>query len=296
MDPDGERVKKLKAAAAQFSLRPVRGGDEFWARAEMLLQHAARSATDIVVFPEYFSLSLLMQEQGGDFRTALRNARAHSEAIASQFAKLAAQYKMLLCAGTLPWPEGERLFNRSFVFFPDGRRLHQDKIYMTRFENEEWMVNGGEPLVTTFQFRGANCAVLTCYDSEFADLSRVLGDAKVELLLVPSCTDTEHGYWRVRHCCEARAVENQLFVVMSSIVEGDKRYPEIDGHHGQGGIFAPCDQGFPPNGLLALGEAQKEGLALAELDFDRLEEIRRNGAVLNLRDSGAKRKMEWREA
>jgi predicted amidohydrolase len=154
-------------------------------------------------------------------------------------------------------------------------------------------VNEGAPLVTTFEFRGVNCAVLTCYDSEFAGLSRVLGEARVELLLVPSCTDTEHGYWRVRHCCEARSVENQLFVVMSSIVEGDRRHPEIEAHHGQGGIFAPCDQGFPANGLLALGEAQKEGLALADLDFDRLTEVRANGAVLNLRDSGAKRKIEW---
>jgi predicted amidohydrolase len=286
-------VRKLKAAAAQFSLRPVRNNEEFWARAEILIQEAARAGSDLVVFPEYFSLSLLMQEQGADFRSALRQARPHSESVANQLSRLASQYKILVCAGTLPWPEQGKLYNRSFVLFPDGRRLHQDKIYMTRFESEEWIVNEGAPLVTTFEFRGVNCAVLTCYDSEFAGLSRVLGEARVELLLVPSCTDTEHGYWRVRHCCEARSVENQLFVVMSSIVEGDRRHPEIEAHHGQGGIFAPCDQGFPANGLLALGEAQKEGLALADLDFDRLTEVRANGAVLNLRDSGAKRKIEW---
>lgn len=289
-------MKTLKAAAAQFSLRPVRSGEDFWARAEILIQHAHRAGADLVVFPEYFSLSLLMQEQGGDFRTALRNARSHSEAVADQLSRFASQYKLLICAGTLPWPEEGKLHNRSFVLFPDGRRLHQDKIYMTRFENEEWIVDGGEPIVTTFDFRGVSCAVLTCYDSEFADLSRALGDARVELLLVPSCTDTEHGYWRVRHCCEARAVENQLFVVMSSIVEGDGRHPEIESHHGQGGIFSPCDQGFPANGLLALGEAQKEDLAVADLNFTRLAEVRTNGAVLNLRDGGTKRKIDWRKA
>lgn len=289
-------MRKLKAAAAQFSLRPVKSSEEFWTRAEILLQEAARSGADIVVFPEYFSLSLLMTEQGGDFRSALRGARAHSQAVADQFSRLAAQYKMLICAGTLPWPENNQLFNRSFALFPDGRRLHQDKIYMTRFENEEWMVDGGAPTLTTFDFRGVNCAVLTCYDSEFADLSRALGDAKVELLLVPSCTDTEHGYWRVRHCCEARAVENQLFVVMSSIVEGDPLHPEIDAHHGRGGLFSPCDKGFPADGLLALGEAQKEGLALADLDFSQLAEVRANGAVLNLRDSGTKQAITWQKA
>lgn len=155
---------------------------------------------------------------------------------------------------------------------------------MTRFENEEWSVQGGAKEVKTFDFGGFKTAILTCYDSEFANLSQVLGAAGVELLLVPSCTDAEHGYWRVRHCCEARTIENQLFVVMSSIVGGDPRFSEIDTHYGQGGIFTPCDVGFPFNGVLATGSLNQEGIAVAELNLPRLREIRQNGTVLNLRD------------
>lgn len=286
-------MKKLKVAAAQFSLRPLASEQEFWERAEALVSGAA--GADILVFPEYFSLSLLVRQKQQDFRSALRSARTHAEEVADGLAKLAQKYDLLICAGTLPWPEGERLLNRSFLLFPDGRTLHQDKINMTRFEAEEWMVDGGDPLVTSFDFRGVSCAVLTCYDSEFADLSRVLGRAKTELLLVPSCTDTEHGYWRVRHCCEARAVENQMFVLMSSIVGGDARHPEIDAHHGQGAIFSPCDKGFPANGLLSEGTAQEEGLVVAELDFGMLAAVRADGAVLNLRDGESDRQVSWRK-
>jgi predicted amidohydrolase len=294
MDRDGERVKKLKTAAAQFSLRRLGSEQEFWDRAEALVKGAA--GANIIVFPEYFSLSLLVRQKQQDFRSALRSARSHSEAVADGLASLAKKHDLLICAGTLPWPESGRLLNRSFLLFPDGKRLHQDKINMTRFEREEWLVDAGDPAVTTFDFRGVNCAVLTCYDSEFADLSRVLGQAKVELLFVPSCTDTEHGYWRVRHCCEARAVENQMFVLMSSIVGGDSRHPEIDAHHGQGAIFSPCDRGFPANGLLGQGEAQQEGLAIAELDFKKLADVRADGAVLNLRDGGSARDIIWHKA
>ena len=48
-------------------------------------------------------------------------------------------------------------------------------------------------------------AVLICYDSEFPLLARAAVDAGAEVLLVPSCTDSLHGYWRVRLGAQARA-------------------------------------------------------------------------------------------
>lgn len=277
----------VKVATTQFGLTAVHEPAQFWSRVEALIKDARALGADMIVFPEYFSLSLMMCElskKHKTFHSVLHHSRPHSDGVLAQMLALSMRYDIAINVGTLPWMENQVLLNRSFVVFPNGQKVFQDKIFMTRFENEVWHVNSGEKKVNVFDWKGHRCAILTCYDSEFAVLSQTLGRAGVELLLVPSCTDTEHGYWRVRHCSEARAIENQLFVVMSSIIDGDVRFDEINAHHGQGAIFTPCDTGFPVNGVLAQGVANKEGVAVATLDFSLLDSIRNSGSVLNLRD------------
>ncbi len=276
----------MKIAVSQFSLRPVAHPAAFWARFDELCDKARAQGADLIVFPEYFSLSLMVAENSSkSFHANLHDSRAHSENLLREAEKRAPRHGLSILLGTLPWPESGRLLNRSWMVFRDGRTsLWQDKIYMTRFESEEWKVSGGEKTVKSFDLDGFRAAILTCYDSEFASLSQVVGREGTELLLVPSCTDTQHGYWRVRHCCEARAVENQMFVAMSSIVEGDPRFAEIDAHHGQAAVFGPCDTGFPPDGLLTLGQENREGLTVIGLDKSALENVRKNGSVLNLKD------------
>lgn len=276
-----------KVATTQFGLTAVASAAAFWARVETLLKEAQSKGAELIVFPEYFSLSLMMCELSPKYKTfrhTLHNCQKHSEGVVEQMRAYALRYDMAIVVGTIPWIENSVLTNRSFIVFPDGKKISQDKIFMTRFENEVWHVNSGEKKVNVFDWNGHKAAILTCYDSEFAVLSQTLGRAGVELLLVPSCTDTEHGYWRVRHCCEARAIENQTFVVMSSIVDGDARHEEINEHYGRGAVFSPCDTGFPVNGILVEGATNKEGIAIAELNFETLETIRNSGSVLNLRD------------
>lgn len=273
-------------ATTQFSLQKVHSPTEFWGRFEALLSQAKSAKASVVVFPEYFSLSLLMcQTEHADFKQALHGSLPHSQEVLSKARALASTYQMAIVLGTLPWVENQKLINRSFFITSDGKTIAQDKIFMTRFEDEVWKVKGGEPLVHIFDWQQTRCAILTCYDSEFAVLSQSLARSGVELLFVPSCTDTEHGYWRVRHCCEARAIENQLFVAMSSIVLGDPKFEEIDAHYGRSAIFSPCDTGFQANGLLAEGETNREGLCIATVEIQQIKKVRQTGSVLNLRDA-----------
>lgn len=280
----------MKVASTQFSLEKVNTPEEFWLRAETLIQSAKKDGAEVIVFPEYFSLSLMMCElasQHADFTSTLHHSQAHSERAIIQAQTLAKKHAIAIVLGTLPWANAGKLVNRSCFISSDGQQLSQDKIFMTRFENEVWNVSSGEKTVNVFEWKNKVCAILTCYDSEFAVLSQTLARAGVELLFVPSCTDTEHGYWRVRHCCEARAVENQLFVVMSSIVSGDPTHEEISEHYGKAAIFSPCDSGFPANGSLSEGQTNQEGYCMATLDFAKLDAVRKGGAVFNLKDSVA---------
>ena len=61
-------------------------------------------------------------------------------------------------------------------------------------------------------------ALLICYDIEFPLLSRALAEAGAEIILAPSNTETEWGYWRVRTGAVARALENQVYTVHSPVV------------------------------------------------------------------------------
>lgn len=274
----------MKITTSNFSLERVKNPDHFWLRVEKQIQNSRDS--DLVLFPEYFSISwVLSRTLQKKFNDNLKKCDETLKEFLSRFKILAKKYSKVLVAGTHPVKIKGKIINRCHVFFPDGKILKQDKINMTRFEDESWGVVGGTRKLTTFKIGGRTFAILICYDSEFSGLSLELAKKRVDVLLVPSCTDEIYGYWRVRHCCEARCIENQCFTVVSSIVGADKRYEDINGHYGRACILSPCDHGFPGNGVLAESKGNHEEILTYDLDFKNLDRIRKDGTVLNLRDS-----------
>jgi predicted amidohydrolase len=57
-----------------------------------------------------------------------------------------------------------------------------------------------------------------CYDVEFPELSRLMADEGMNILFVPFLTDTQNGYTRVKHCAQARAIENECYVATGCVV------------------------------------------------------------------------------
>lgn len=274
-------------ATSNFSLNKVVDPDDFWKRVEAQIIQAKDA--EIILFPEYFSLSWLVARLGeANFRKSLTRCNETLFEFKDRFKKLSQKHQVIIVAGTHPFKIGKKIINRCHVFFPNGKIMTQDKINMTRFEDEEWGVSAATNKINSFKYKDKNVAVLICYDSEFSNLSLKLAKQKIDLLLVPSCTDEIYGYWRVRHCCEARSIENQCYTVMSSIVGGNKKFPDINGHYGMAAAFGPCDHGFPTDGVLAESPKNREGILAVKLDFDVLKKVRKSGTVLNLRDSRKK--------
>lgn len=276
----------MKIATTQFSLKPLSHSEDFWKRVEAMCDIAHVEGADAICFPEYFALSyLLVLETNGIFAERIRRFTGHVNEFCSRMQTLAQQYDLAIIAGTVPVVEGGQLINRCHIIRPGFPAVHQDKIHMTRFEDEEWKVVTGGRRLLAFHWKNVLCSVAICYDVEFPQVSLALAEAGSQVVFVPSCTDTEHGYWRVRHTAAARAIENQIFIAMSSIVEGDSKYPEIDSHYGQGVILSPCDGSFPAHGTLALGRVGSEGVTTFAADMAHLNHIRQHGSVLNLRDA-----------
>ncbi|HVK89776.1 MAG TPA: hypothetical protein VM513_36895, partial [Kofleriaceae bacterium] len=115
-------------------------------------------------------------------------------------------------------------------------------------------------------------------------IARRLVAAGANVLAVPSCTDALAGYHRVRIAAQARALENQCYVIQAPTVGLAPWSIAVDENVGAAGVFAPSDRGFPADGVVALGALDRPEVLVTELDLARLDDIRADGQVLGHRD------------
>ena len=98
-----------------------------------------------------------------------------------------------------------------------------------------------------------------------------------------SCTDSLHGYWRVRLAAQARALEGQCYALQAPLVGSADWSPAIDMNRGAAGIFGPPDGAFPDDGVVALGPLDAGQWLFGEIDLARVGAVQGSGAVLNVR-------------
>jgi len=101
---------------------------------------------------------------------------------------------------------------------------------------------------------------------------------------VPFCTDERQSYLRVRYCCQARAVENQVYVVMAGNCGNLPNVTNMDIQYAQSCILTPCDLPFARDGVAADTTPNTEMVAIADLRPETLLTARNNGTVKNLQD------------
>jgi hypothetical protein len=81
--------------------------------------------------------------------------------------------------------------------------------------------------------------------------ARHLADQGAMILFVPFCTDERRGFLRVRYCCHARAIENQIYVALSGVVGNLPNVENMDIHYAESCILTPCDFAFARDGIAA---------------------------------------------
>jgi predicted amidohydrolase len=166
--------------------------------------------------------------------------------------------------------EDGSLRNTAYVVHPDGQVELQDKTHLTPQEHALGAVGGDELLVTSLG--PFTAGVLICADIQFPELSRYLVHRGVDLILCPSLTWNRRGVHRVRTGCQARAIENQLYVVMSPLV-GNSGLPTDAPMYATGRalIAGPVDKTIGLNdGLIAIAPDEQEQVLVATLDHDLL--------------------------
>ncbi|MDQ3266881.1 MAG: carbon-nitrogen hydrolase family protein [Myxococcota bacterium] len=280
-------MQRIRVAALQYFIRPVQTFDQFFDQVRGLIETAADHRCQLVVFPEYFTLQLLTL---GDVRrpieVQLRELAAKTPRVVEALTQLTKSAGLYVLGGTLPVidPETQVLHNEAHLFSPEGKVGVQGKLYMTRFEAEEWNVAPRDRL-KVFNTAFGRVAITICYDVEFPELARSAALAGAQLLLVPSCTEDRQGLLRVRYCAQARAIENQLYVVVASTVGSLPNVPAVSLNYGQAAILTPSDFSFSRDGILAEGLPNQETMIIGELNFETLRASHESGTVLPLRDA-----------
>ncbi len=272
----------MKIATAAYNLNWLDSWAQYEDKVEAWVSEAVSHGSNLLVFPEYGAMELSTLDGpkvAGNLERSIHAVSDRLEDVQDIHSRLAMTYNAYILGASAPVIDGSgRPVNRAVLYAPDGRRDHQDKQIMTRFEREVWDIAPGGPL-KLFDTALGKIGVLICYDSEFPLLGRALSEA--DLILVPSCTEALSGYWRVRIGAMSRALENQCVTVMSSLVGGNEWSEAVDMNTGMGGVFGPPDIGFPPTGVLAEGTLNTAGWTYAEVDLSAIANVRADGRVLN---------------
>ena len=275
----------VRVAAVQYPQKQIRHWGEFEDALNTYAQQAAAQGADFLVFPELFTLQLLSAEMKMlDGQTSLRRLSEYSADLKMVFQGLAHEHQLNVIAGThLTQVADGTVRNISMICLRNGGYYEQQKLHITPKEQEGWQVSGGDA-VTLVPTEFGPVGVLICYDSEFPEQARALVDGGALILFVPFCTDDRQGYLRVRYSCQARAVENQCYVVLSGNVGHLPNVHNMETLYGQGAILTPSDMGFPADGIAAEAPLNEPGLLIADLNLGLLRHAREVGQVRNLAD------------
>ncbi|MFT8242781.1 carbon-nitrogen hydrolase family protein [Roseomonas sp. BN140053] len=275
----------LRLGLLQYPVERPTSVEAFARKLDTWLAEAVGRA-DLAVLPEYACVELGTGLAGGEADEAgeLAAIVAAAPAVLEAMRGAARRAGLWLLPGSLPMRDRDgRVRNRAPLIAPDGSLAFQDKCVMTRFEAERWMVAPGAP-PAVFDTPWGRIGVSICYDVEFPAHARTQVEAGAWLILAPSCTDSMHGFNRVRFSAAARALENQCFVAVTPTVGTAPWSAALDVNRGFAAVFGPVDRGFPEDGVLARGALDQAGWVFATLDPARLEAVRRDGGVRNHAD------------
>jgi predicted amidohydrolase/GNAT superfamily N-acetyltransferase len=278
-------VEAVRVATCQLQARAVKDYDEFLSTIRYFVDVASDYESDFILFPELFTLMLLsFEEKELSPVEAIERLSEYTPRLKSDISDMAMRFNINIIAGSHPtrMDDGD-IHNVAYVCLRDGSVHEQEKIHPTPNERYWWNIKGGDK-IDVIQTDCGPIGVQICYDCEFPELSRRLADEGARIIFVPFCTDNRQGYLRVRYCGQARAIENQCFVVLSGNVGNLPNVGNMDIQYAQSCILTPCDFPFARDGIAAEATENVETLTISDINLADLSWARAEGTVRNLAD------------
>jgi predicted amidohydrolase len=275
--------RQVRVGMVQWRMRRVDSLDVLLEQVEFFVDAISDYQSDFCVFPEFFNAPLMGLGDQATSITAVRGLAEYTPTIRDAMSHMAVTYNINIVGGSMPlWDEGE-MYNVAYLFHRDGRIEWQYKLHITPQERASWGIQGGSAL-RVFETDAGRVGILICYDVEFPELARIMGERGMEILIVPFWTDTKNGYLRVRRTAQARAIENECYVAITGSVGNLPRVDNVDIQYSQSAVFSPSDFAFPHDAIMAESTPNTEMTLLVDLDLDKLKELRAGGSVRNYKD------------
>ena len=277
------KPRAIRVSSVQYQMRKIDSFAGFAQQIRYFVDVAKAYDSDFVLFPELLTAQLMSYLKTKTPLHAIRKLTTLTKKVDDLFVGLSKEFQISIIGGTHPIKVGDKIENVATLYLPDGVKHRQPKIHITPNERRAWGIEGGNTL-RVFDTPKARVGILICYDSEFPEAARYLSDNGAEVIFVPFCTDDRQAYLRVRYCCQARAVENQTYVVMSGTVGNLPDVENMDIQYAQSAVLSPSDFEFARDGILAEAMPNIETVITTDLDFESLQEAINSGSVRQRRD------------
>ncbi|WP_227368783.1 bifunctional GNAT family N-acetyltransferase/carbon-nitrogen hydrolase family protein [Halomonas sp. M20] len=278
------RKTQVRVGAVQWQMREFASVESVLQQVEYFVDAVADYQSDFVVFPELFNTPLMGLTDQSDQIQAIHFLAGFTERFKTEISRMAVSYNINIIAGSMmEVGEDGRLYNVSYLCHRDGGTERQSKLHITPQERRDWVVEGGDEL-QVFDTDAGRVGILICYDVEFPELPRLLAEQDMDVLFVPFWTDTKNSYLRVRHCAQARAIENECYVVLCGSVGNVPSIENLDIQYAQSSVFSPSDFAFPHDAVMSESTPNTEMVIFSDLDLTRLKVVRSEGSVTNLKD------------
>jgi len=236
-------------------------------RAGELVKMAARRGADIVALPENFAF---MREEKNDSPPG----ESLDGPIISRAREMAEDESVFLLAGSFSErsPTTGKVYNTSVLLSPEGeiiasyRKIHLFDVDIPGGESHhesKSTIPGREAVAVDTPL--GRMGLTICYDLRFGELYQHLAGLGALIIFSPAAFTERTGqaHWEI--LIRSRAIENQVFMIAPAqhgIHPGNRRT------YGHSMIVDPW-------GTILAEIPEGEGVALAELDLDRQDKIRK---------------------
>lgn len=277
------RKSVVRLGLVQWQMRPLANIEALFEQCEFFIDVVSGYGSDFALFPELFIAPLMADFNQLSESDAIREIARYCDPIRKRFQEFAISYNINIITGSMPYMENGNLYNVGFLCKRDGTSEMYTKVHVTPNEVQYWGMKGGSE-IKTFDTDCGKIGIMICYDVEFPELSRLMADEGMDILFVPFLTDTQNGYTRVKHCAQARAIENECYVAIAGCVGNLPKVNNMDIQYAQTAVFTPSDFAFPSNGIKAEATPNTEMTLIVDVDLDLLKKLHEHGSVRILKD------------
>ncbi|XP_017293722.1 deaminated glutathione amidase [Kryptolebias marmoratus] len=276
--------RPLLVAVCQVTATPDKEAN--FSACKQLVEEAKERGACMVFLPEAFDYI------GSSREETLALAETLGGHLISQYAQLARKLEVWLSLGGFherghDWEADQRIYNSHVIINDEGdimsvyRKSHLFDVELPEKGvslKESAFTVPGPALVPPVQTPIGKVGLGVCYDLRFPELSLALQRHGAEILTYPSAFTVATGaaHWEV--LLRARAIETQCFVLAAA---------QVGRHHDRRSSYGHALAVDPWGEVLGDCGGEKPGVALVEVDLEKVARTRRNMPVQQHRRDAA---------